>query len=73
VVAVDLITRTKHPTEGPLRAVRPPVRFSATPSTIRRPAPRLGEHTIEILREAGLEDAAVTAAIASGAVYQADA
>jgi crotonobetainyl-CoA:carnitine CoA-transferase CaiB-like acyl-CoA transferase len=73
VVAVDLITRTKHPTEGPLRAVRPPVRFSATPSTIRRPAPRLGEHTIEILREAGLEDAAVTAAIASGAVHQADA
>jgi formyl-CoA transferase len=38
---------------GPIRMVRPPC-GSARPTPLRRPAPRLGEHTREILREAGL-------------------
>ena len=42
-----------HPTEGRLRMTDPPVRFSASPSSVRRPAPRLGEHSAEILAEAG--------------------
>lgn len=37
-------------------------RLSATPGTWRRPAPGLGEHTAEVLREAGLDDAAIRAA-----------
>jgi len=32
-------------------AVRPPVRFSESPASIRRHAPRLGEHTDEVLDE----------------------
>jgi crotonobetainyl-CoA:carnitine CoA-transferase CaiB-like acyl-CoA transferase len=32
-----------------------PVKMSATPGAIRRPAPQLGEHTEEVLREAGIE------------------
>ena len=34
--------------------VRPPVRFGAADCALRYPAPRLGEHSREILREAGL-------------------
>ncbi len=39
----------QHPHEGTLRQFRPPVRMSATPTGIWRPAPRLGEHTEEVL------------------------
>jgi crotonobetainyl-CoA:carnitine CoA-transferase CaiB-like acyl-CoA transferase len=43
-----------HPSEGRLRAPGIPVRFSETPGSIRRHAPRLGEHTDEVLAELGL-------------------
>ena len=52
--AVGLFQQTEHPTEGPLREMRPATRFSATPLSLRRHAPTLGEHTDEVLREAGL-------------------
>ncbi len=38
-----------HPFEGLLRQLRPPVRMSGTPTGVWRPAPRLGEHTEEVL------------------------
>jgi crotonobetainyl-CoA:carnitine CoA-transferase CaiB-like acyl-CoA transferase len=40
----------EHPQEGKLRQLRPPVRMSGTPTGVWRPAPRLGEHTQEVLR-----------------------
>jgi len=43
----------QHPYEGRLRQLRPPVRMSDTPTAVRRPAPRLGEHTEEVLAELG--------------------
>ena len=43
-----------HPYEGQLRQLRPPVRMSQTPPSIRLGAPRLGEHTSSVLSEAGI-------------------
>ena len=43
-----------HPHEGLLRQLRPPVRMSGTPTAIRYGAPRLGEHTSEVLAEIGI-------------------
>jgi formyl-CoA transferase len=45
-----------HPTEGKMRVASIPVSFSRTPGSIRRLAPRLGEHTYEVLRELDFAD-----------------
>ena len=45
-----------------------PARLSGTPGAIRAPAPRLGQHTQDILAEAGLDADAITAALDSGLV-----
>ena len=56
LAAVEMFPRTDHPTEGSIRIVRPPVRFGEADCALRRPAPQLGEHSREILREAGFAD-----------------
>jgi crotonobetainyl-CoA:carnitine CoA-transferase CaiB-like acyl-CoA transferase len=45
-----------HPTLGPMRALGSPIKMSATPPDVGRRAPLLGEHSEEILREAGFGD-----------------
>ena len=50
------------------RYLRHPVRYERTPATLRRHAPRMGEHTDEILGEAGLDAAAIDGLRRSGAV-----
>ena len=54
IVASGSVVETDHPQAGRLRHARHAARFEATPATIRRAAPQLGEHTDEILAEAGL-------------------
>ncbi|HPF25411.1 MAG: CoA transferase [Steroidobacteraceae bacterium] len=61
-----------HPTEGRLRMPSLPVNFGATPADIRRHAPRLGEHSVEVLREAGLTDAAIEQLRKAGATMTAE-
>jgi crotonobetainyl-CoA:carnitine CoA-transferase CaiB-like acyl-CoA transferase len=51
VLEMEIIVETEHPEAGRLRQSRPAARFSVTPTEIRRGAPRLGEHTEEILGE----------------------
>ena len=55
VLASDTIVETDHHAAGRLRQARHAARFEATPASIRRGAPRLGEHTDEVLAELGLE------------------
>ena len=57
----------EHPTEGTLRMPDVAASYSRTPPEIRRLQPRLGEHSVEILREAGLDEAEIRAMLASGA------
>jgi formyl-CoA transferase len=57
--AVGLFERVEHPTEGPILAIRPAVRFARTPAELALPAPTLGQHGHEILAEAGYDAAAI--------------
>jgi crotonobetainyl-CoA:carnitine CoA-transferase CaiB-like acyl-CoA transferase len=51
VVHRELLVESEHPAVGRIRQVRPPTRYSATPTGLRRHAPRFGEQTDEILRD----------------------
>jgi len=51
VEARGAFVESTHPVAGAITMVGPPVRMSATPGSVRRPAPLLGEHTAAVLRE----------------------
>ena len=65
--AVGFWQMVDHPTEGPMRLPGPPATYGKTPGGIRRLPPRLGEHSEEILREAGFSPDEVAALLSSGA------
>jgi CoA:oxalate CoA-transferase len=53
VLAQEMVLEIEHPGHGAVRMTGFPVKLGATPARIRRPAPRLGEHTETVLRELG--------------------
>jgi hypothetical protein len=57
----------EHPSEGTLRMPDIPTTYSRTPGEIRRLQPRLGEHSVEVLGEAGFSRPEIDAILASGA------
>jgi crotonobetainyl-CoA:carnitine CoA-transferase CaiB-like acyl-CoA transferase len=67
---VDFFQVEEHPTEGKVRAMRIPMHFSATPAMNRRPTPHVGEHTVELLREAGLSATEINKLFADGVVRE---
>ena len=66
--AVEMFPELDHPTEGKIRQARPPARFSASPAGIHRMPPRLGEHTREVLCEAGYVQEDIDRLVATRAV-----
>lgn len=66
--AVRMFEPHRHPTEGDTVLVRSAMRFSRTPTSIRRQAPVYAQHSDELLRELGLASEAIASLVASGAV-----
>lgn len=59
VKALGLRVTFNHPEAGPISVVGTPYHLSQWPDTIRQPAPKLGEHSEEILKELGYDSAAI--------------
>ncbi|MFT4615455.1 MAG: crotonobetainyl-CoA:carnitine CoA-transferase CaiB-like acyl-CoA transferase [Bacteroidia bacterium] len=58
----------EHPDAGTMRYIRYPGHLSETPAALHRHPPRLGEHSEEVLREAGFADAEIERLISDGVV-----
>jgi crotonobetainyl-CoA:carnitine CoA-transferase CaiB-like acyl-CoA transferase len=67
LAAIGYFREVEHPTEGRIRSMAVPSEWSESAPEYRRHAPRLGEHTREVLREAGLAEAEIERMIAQGA------
>jgi crotonobetainyl-CoA:carnitine CoA-transferase CaiB-like acyl-CoA transferase len=57
--AINFFQWEAHPTEGPIRRVDVPTTWSDSQPLAGRPAPMLGQHSEEVLRELGYSDAAI--------------
>jgi crotonobetainyl-CoA:carnitine CoA-transferase CaiB-like acyl-CoA transferase len=49
ILAREMVARTEHPITGTFHTLGVTVKLSDTPGSVRLPAPRLGEHTEEVL------------------------
>lgn len=70
LLATGFLDVKEHPTEGRIVVTENPIGFSATPGGIRRFAPRLGENSVELLREAGFTEDEIDAMLHDGVTSQ---
>jgi crotonobetainyl-CoA:carnitine CoA-transferase CaiB-like acyl-CoA transferase len=68
VQANRTVLETEEPGIGCMRLLRNPVRFGAAPTSLRRLPPRLGQHTDDVLRDAGYDTEEIASLRNSGAV-----
>jgi crotonobetainyl-CoA:carnitine CoA-transferase CaiB-like acyl-CoA transferase len=71
-LARDMVVDLVHPQAGPTKALGCPIHFSRTPTRIDRPAPMLGEHSRELLREYDYTDAEIDGFFAAGVIEEPD-
>jgi crotonobetainyl-CoA:carnitine CoA-transferase CaiB-like acyl-CoA transferase len=69
-LARGMVIETEHARLGPVNTLGPPIKFSETPSSVRRPAPVYGQHTREVLAELGYAPAEIDTLVAEGAVSE---
>jgi crotonobetainyl-CoA:carnitine CoA-transferase CaiB-like acyl-CoA transferase len=68
-LAREMVVELEHPVAGRTKALGVPVKFTATPAAVRRPAPTFGQHTRDVLREHGFADAEISALAAERAIH----
>jgi crotonobetainyl-CoA:carnitine CoA-transferase CaiB-like acyl-CoA transferase len=64
---LGVVAEYQHPVAGAVKTISPAVTFSETPAAITRPAPLVGEHSAEVLREFGFSEAQIEALTATPA------
>ncbi|WP_179298271.1 CaiB/BaiF CoA transferase family protein [Mesorhizobium carmichaelinearum] len=71
-VASELVREVEHSYGGRYRVALEPLKLSGSPLVFDRPAPDLGEHSVEVLRETGIKQDRIESLIASGVVRVSD-
>jgi crotonobetainyl-CoA:carnitine CoA-transferase CaiB-like acyl-CoA transferase len=69
-IARDMVVGVEHPVAGSVDTIGVPAKFSRTPGKVERPAPLFGQHSREVLREAGFTEAEIHDLFASGAATE---
>jgi len=69
-LARDMVPSVEHPVAGEVKTIGLPVKFSATPGAILTAAPLFGQHTREVLAEAGFSGSEIDALFAEGAAKE---
>jgi crotonobetainyl-CoA:carnitine CoA-transferase CaiB-like acyl-CoA transferase len=64
--AIEFFKWKEHPTEGRIRVVDVPTTWTESQPAQSRHAPRLGEHSIEVLRELGYSDQKIADMVSQG-------
>ena len=67
LAAIGYFSVHEHPSEGRIRTLAVPSEWSESQPAYRRHAPRLGEHTREVLKEAGYSPMEIDELVSSGA------
>jgi crotonobetainyl-CoA:carnitine CoA-transferase CaiB-like acyl-CoA transferase len=70
-IARKMVVEVDHPTAGAVKTIGLPIKFSATPGGVARAAPLLGEHSREVLAEAGYAVAEIEQLVAGRAAIAA--
>ena len=70
--AVGFFKTVEHPTEGAIHDMTVPAKWSETQPMPDKLAPRLGEHSVEVLREIGFDEARISNMMANGVTAVAD-
>jgi len=66
LAAIGFLQTAEHPSEGTIRSTGVPTSWSESQAAPGRPAPHLGEHSVEVLREAGYTGAEIDRLLAAG-------
>ena len=70
IAANALLFETEHPVAGKIRQARPAARFSVSQLDAPTPAPKQGQHTQAILKDAGFSEAEIASLLAGGAAFE---
>lgn len=71
-LAREMVVETEHPVAGHVKTIGAPVKFHGSPGGVKRSAPLFGQHTHEVLAQAGFNEDEIKSFIAGGAVIASD-
>lgn len=71
VLERGMVVEQEHPIIGRMRTIAPPTKFSTLDFRVRGPAPWLGQHTAQVLRDSGIGDDEMAELFATGVAYDA--